>query len=440
MDDLNIQETIMPSPLKKAFPLKLVIGIGVGVCGVATLAVGGYFAYQNFFLSPEEILLRMVQKQKEIKTFRSDMEIRAELNGVTEMISGFSGGLLGLPQTQGKEEVKKPTVFIMKSVGAFDEAKDRFFPDSSVSFNLAVDESGKQPELEGKNIPQQTVLLGAEMRTKDKVGYIALKKTPNLGFMNFSALENQWMKFDTQSDESKKQVDEVTKQIEEVFPKEKQKELADAFLKKKPFKIKKGNEKIPGVPTHHLIIEVGRTEVKALLELINSVVPQDKKTSEEELKKAEESFAQFIPADKPLQFNLWVGKRDFYVYQFRFGFDIPKLPDTSVSGNIVMRITVKDINKPVSIEVPKDVKKMEEVFGTLFGSPSTGPKDSDGDGLSDTDEIYYGSDQNNPDTDGDSYKDGDEVKNGYDPRGSGKLTLPPPPSSLLPQTSPIQYY
>lgn len=42
-------------------------------------------------------------------------------------------------------------------------------------------------------------------------------------------------------------------------------------------------------------------------------------------------------------------------------------------------------------------------------------KDSDGDGLSDRDEIIYGLDAYNKDTDGDGYLDGEEVASGYDP-------------------------
>ncbi len=41
--------------------------------------------------------------------------------------------------------------------------------------------------------------------------------------------------------------------------------------------------------------------------------------------------------------------------------------------------------------------------------------DSDQDGLSDEEEIAYGTDPNNRDTDGDGYSDGAEVKSGYDP-------------------------
>ncbi len=48
--------------------------------------------------------------------------------------------------------------------------------------------------------------------------------------------------------------------------------------------------------------------------------------------------------------------------------------------------------------------------------------DTDGDGLSDYEEVKtYHTDPLNPDTDGDGYSDGAEVKNGYNPNGPGKL-------------------
>lgn len=47
--------------------------------------------------------------------------------------------------------------------------------------------------------------------------------------------------------------------------------------------------------------------------------------------------------------------------------------------------------------------------------------DSDGDGLSDRLERYYGTDPNKRDTDGDGYTDNDEIMRGYDPKGPGRL-------------------
>jgi hypothetical protein len=50
--------------------------------------------------------------------------------------------------------------------------------------------------------------------------------------------------------------------------------------------------------------------------------------------------------------------------------------------------------------------------------------DTDGDGLTDYQEVkIYHTDPNNPDTDGDGYPDGVEVKNGYNPNGPGRLLI-----------------
>lgn len=47
--------------------------------------------------------------------------------------------------------------------------------------------------------------------------------------------------------------------------------------------------------------------------------------------------------------------------------------------------------------------------------------DSDGDGLSDDLEKYYGTQADNKDSDGDGYDDATEIKNGYNPNGEGRL-------------------
>ena len=53
-------------------------------------------------------------------------------------------------------------------------------------------------------------------------------------------------------------------------------------------------------------------------------------------------------------------------------------------------------------------------------------KDTDGDGLSDYDEVkLWLTDPLNPDTDGDGYSDGQEINSGYNPKGPGKLINKP---------------
>lgn len=57
----------------------------------------------------------------------------------------------------------------------------------------------------------------------------------------------------------------------------------------------------------------------------------------------------------------------------------------------------------------------------VVASTTSSDSDSDNDGLSDENELIYGTDNKNPDTDGDGYLDGAEVNSGYNPRGPGKL-------------------
>ena len=47
--------------------------------------------------------------------------------------------------------------------------------------------------------------------------------------------------------------------------------------------------------------------------------------------------------------------------------------------------------------------------------------DTDSDGLTDMQEVAYGTDKSKPDTDGDGYTDSQEVQGGYNPLGPGKL-------------------
>lgn len=55
-----------------------------------------------------------------------------------------------------------------------------------------------------------------------------------------------------------------------------------------------------------------------------------------------------------------------------------------------------------------------------LGTDSNNP-DTDGDGLNDGDEVKkYHTDPKKVDTDGDGYKDADEIKNGYNPLGAGR--------------------
>ena len=97
----------------------------------------------------------------------------------------------------------------------------------------------------------------------------------------------------------------------------------------------------------------------------------------------------------------------------------PLDPDTDNDGLYDGIETSKGFNPLGGGKLPGledfDIEEEEEIDTSLL--------DNDGDGLTNEEEIRYGTDLNNPDTDGDSYLDGEEVANGYDPLDSngGKL-------------------
>ena len=68
---------------------------------------------------------------------------------------------------------------------------------------------------------------------------------------------------------------------------------------------------------------------------------------------------------------------------------------------------------------------------TLITANEPVPVDSDGDGLTDDEEIAIGTDPNNPDSDGDGTNDGDEVDAGTDPLDAGSR-LPPDAAATAP--------
>ncbi len=102
----------------------------------------------------------------------------------------------------------------------------------------------------------------------------------------------------------------------------------------------------------------------------------------------------------------------------------PTLPDLGAPVTDNTNDSQDQIDQPAEIidsNIDSDgdglTDKQEMVIGTDPFNP-----DSDEDGLFDNEEIVlYETDPLNDDTDGDTHKDGDEVKAGYDPNGEGTL-------------------
>ncbi len=145
--------------------------------------------------------------------------------------------------------------------------------------------------------------------------------------------------------------------------------------------------------------------------------------------------------------EMWIGRTDYYLHRLRLRF---RYDDGRRDGVFSAQFDFGSFNEPVRIEMPdgeiEDVRRIVDSLlpgivnslpmaalggqriasqsdtetGTVI-QPYPSDPDSDGDGLTDTLEFFYGSDPANPDTDGDGLSDGEEVDKAMSPTGPGGL-------------------
>jgi len=403
-----------PKRMNKILLVGVFVVIGLLIIG------GGAFAYFNYFQSPEKIIQKMIVKLPEIKSFEYAGEANAEVK-LGDLPAGESGDFGPAQMLLNKKDSK--TSF--KYSGSFD-MRNTNDPKGRLAFNIKTDA-----------LPLAELVLGAEFRVIDKIIYLQISEAPNLGIIDLSAIKNQWMKIDIEA--AKKQIgsDKVQEEIAKAQSKqdltpEQTAKLKTAFEQAKIFEIteKLAGEKIEGVNTYHYKYIINKDEFKKFFINANQIV-NGKALTEQELTAFDESFQTMESPGG----EIWIGKKDFLPYRITLNSVIKETDKSKTSGKVNYTVSFKNFNQPVQIEVPASVKTPEEVFGGLFGGLLT-PKpniasssvnqldinqDTDNDGLTDQEEIIYGTDSNNPDTDGDGFKDGDEVKSGYNPNGEGKL-------------------
>ncbi len=94
---------------------------------------------------------------------------------------------------------------------------------------------------------------------------------------------------------------------------------------------------------------------------------------------------------------------------------------TSLTAQLTIASTAALGARNVTVTTGTEVVTLNNTFSVSSSSPLL--VDSDGDGLSDAQEISLGTDELNPDTDGDGFSDGVEVASGSDPLNSNCTPL-----------------
>jgi hypothetical protein len=120
--------------------------------------------------------------------------------------------------------------------------------------------------------------------------------------------------------------------------------------------------------------------------------------------------------------EIWIDKDTMYPYLINM---TAVLNDSEVGyATLELELVFDSFNETLNLSSPSDALDIMEMYieddsGDLFSPVDT--VDSDGDGLTDSLEIYHQTNLSNPDSDGDGYTDYEEVMNMYNPNGPGQM-------------------
>lgn len=419
-------DEILSEPIYSAPPKRLNKALLVGGLVMVGLLIvgGGVFAYFNYFPSPTKIIQKMFAKLAEtkFKTLEYSGEIKIAADASNLLSSGF-------PQPTQPATDKKVSNLLIDFTGSSDIQN---LDDTKNLFALTIKTDA---------LSSAESVFGLEARVIGKAAYVKFNSLPNLGFFDLSAVKNQWVKIDGSALKIPTGLEKIEQPVSEASKKsgltqEQNEKISIILGQAKIIKTieKLPSEKIEGVNAYHYKIIFDQEAVKKVAPEIGQII-QNRILTEIELAEFNKYFATVeLPA-----VEIWIGKTDLLPRKIFLSATIKASDKLKASGQISFALVFKSFNQPVKIEVPAPVKTLEEILSGLFGGsfgissstalPSASQpeaiKDTDNDGLTDQQEIIYGTDLNNPDTDGDGFKDGDEVKNGYNPKGAGKLTTKP---------------
>jgi len=305
----------------------------------------------------------------------------------------------------------------------------------------------------------------------DKI-YFQATKIPAIPFFDLSGLANQWYYEDYEdlSDDVPyvNSMEELTLTVND-FKNNLDKHNFIEVKKRLP------NEKIGETDCLHYLVKIDSQKLKLFFmesnqDLLNNL--NENVNSAEVKKELEEAINEYTEMINKKGIEVWVGQEDMILRKISLDlrYDEKESLANYQYADVKMSLTLSNVNQPIKVTIPDNAKPLEEleeavnditgIFNTNTSMPSTNlnlnlntnsssnqntnisvnnntntslnsninintnfslDNDSDSDGLTDMEEIIYGTDKDDPDTDGDGYEDGAEVEAGYDPSGAGKL-------------------
>ncbi len=287
--------------------------------GVAALATKTYNPSWNpFRLSPEEVLAKSLAKQKNIKSQSLDGEIKVQ--GESQDLNSFH--------------------LKMKMDGQLKEIEGGYEFDMNTTYEGGIT---------GMTFTAKMKIIRAEGEN-----YIKIEEFPMIPLFSFSS-ENydQWIKMEAVEDKEETKMSEKLKEI---------------WSKKDLFQIKEdlGEESINGNKAYHYKVVLNKEDLKSLIFEFSEVM----KTEEaENLKRTEmeEELNDLLEKMGEVEVELWIGKKDFYVYRITLNKELNLAKfENGEEGSLLIssKFDFFDFDKEFEITPPEEAKTWEEAFPT----------------------------------------------------------------------------
>ncbi len=339
------------------------------------------------------------------------------------------GSLLGASAAAGP--LASDATGVDMTVHADLDRTDPLKPASALTFEFRQQADGRLSKLSG------------ETRRKDGAHYLRLDAADNLDSPDVRKLIGLWVRHDRPFSEFLVPPGEAAlsaRPLDTAGLEALRKAVATLDL----FKVRKTlpAETIGGQEADHFVVEADMQALSALLMKYRQL------RSSAELAPADVLAVtdQIIRWGQPYG-EVWIGRRDGRFLRLQLQTQL-SAADGSTAGGAILRLDFSNYGLPVAVQAP-DARDVQDVLGPSFlkrlnlagdravsaavgsgtgtlGLPNgqsfaVAATDSDRDGLSDSQEAFYGSDPWNPDTDGDGWTDGLEVEKGMNPNGPGTL-------------------
>lgn len=366
--------------MKKIAPI-IAILVLVGVVGTTTALYTKTWnpQWNPFRPSPDEVMESMTTKMSDIKTVHSET-------------------ILGIEVKDEDNEFS-----IDMTISGDEDHADVSNPKSKGDLSASISSGGL------------TASAAMEFITVGQVFYLKLTTIPLPSLFGqesesilqvLDTVKDQWIKIDPESmkDFSEDFGGEYQSSLSKEAQEELKNKLVDLFKDSKFYEVKEElpDEKMEGEMTYHYILTLNKEGIKELVpKMIKLAVESYKESNgeieiqEEEMNQAlEEEFPksvdEFFEATGPIDFEVWIGQDDMYLYRAKIEkeIDLGNFKE-SFSGSIGESVPVEDIgkvftsmdiklskfNQPVQVEAPEEFKTLQEVITSIMMGFFTGGYD-----------------------------------------------------------------